>query len=76
MKKFFGGKKTYNPFFSIIMLAHCILFAHWAQRNHLQDYKIYATVISIFDDDFFNNLLHPIGDNLWPAHPTNWKYKT
>jgi hypothetical protein len=27
MKKLFGGKRTYNPFFSIIMLAHCILFA-------------------------------------------------
>jgi hypothetical protein len=27
MKKFVTGKKTYNPFFSIIMLARCILFA-------------------------------------------------
>jgi hypothetical protein len=32
-------------------------------------------VICTFDDDFFNNLLHPVGNNLWPTHPTNCKYK-
>jgi hypothetical protein len=29
---------------------------YWAQRNCLQDYKIYAMVICMFDKDFFNNL--------------------
>jgi hypothetical protein len=41
----------------------------------MHGYKIYATMIYMFDDDFFN-LLHPLRNNLWPAHPTNWKYKT
>jgi hypothetical protein len=34
-----------------------ILVGHWTTRNHLQDYKIYATVICMFDKDFLNSLL-------------------
>jgi hypothetical protein len=79
MKKFFGGKRTYNPFFfnnhvgSLYLVCTQVEVRYWAQRNHLQDYKIYAMVICMFDDDFFNDLLHPLGDNLWPAHSTYWK---
>jgi hypothetical protein len=29
---------------------------HWAQRNCLQDYKIYAMAICVFNKDFFNKL--------------------
>jgi hypothetical protein len=48
----------------------------WVARNHLQDYRIYATMICIFDENFLNSLLQPLGDNPWPAHPTNQNYKT
>jgi hypothetical protein len=34
-----------------------IQIGYWATRNHLQDYKIYATMICMFDEDFLNNLL-------------------
>jgi hypothetical protein len=30
---------------------------YWATRNHLRDYKIYARMICMFDEDFLNNLL-------------------
>jgi hypothetical protein len=49
---------------------------YWVANNHLQDYKIYATVICMFDEDFFNSLLQPPRDNPWPTHPTNQNYKT
>lgn len=49
---------------------------YWAQRNHFQDYKIYVTMIYMFDEDFLNNLLQLLGENLWLAHPTNQNYKT
>jgi hypothetical protein len=29
---------------------------YWAQRNFLQYYKIYVTMICMFDKDFFNSL--------------------
>jgi len=48
---------------------------YWVARNHLQDYKIYVTMICMSDEDFLNSLLQPLGDNPWPAHPTNWNYK-
>lgn len=32
-------------------------------------------MISMFDEDFFNNLLQPPKDNLWPACLTNQNYK-
>jgi hypothetical protein len=51
-----------------------IQVGYWATRNHLQYYKIYVKVICMFDEDFFNNLLQPPQDNLWPAHSTNWNY--
>ncbi len=49
---------------------------YWVVRNHLQDYKIYLMAICMFDEDFMNSLLRPLGDNPWPTHLTNWNYKT
>jgi len=34
-----------------------IQIGYWVVRNHLHDYKIYAMVICMFDEDFLNNLL-------------------
>ncbi len=53
-----------------------IQVGYWVARNHLKDYKIYAIMICMFDEDFFNNSLQPLKDNLWLAHPTNWNYIT
>ncbi len=44
---------------------------YWVAKNHLQDYKIYETMICMFDEDFLNSLLQPPRDNPWPTHPTN-----
>jgi hypothetical protein len=33
-------------------------------------------VIYMFDKDFPNSVLQPLGDNLWLAHSTNRTYKT
>ncbi len=48
---------------------------YWAQRNHLQDYKIYVTMICMFDKDFLHTLLQHLGDNPWRTHPTNQNYR-
>jgi hypothetical protein len=45
-------------------------------RNHLKDYKIYAIMICMFDEDFSNNSLQLPRDTLWPSHLTNWNCKT
>jgi hypothetical protein len=42
---------------------------------NLQDYKIYAMVICMFDEDFLNNVLQPPKDNPWPTHSTNYNYR-
>jgi hypothetical protein len=49
---------------------------YWIARNHLQDYKICATMICMFDEDFCNSSLKLPVDNSWPAHLTNQNYKT
>ncbi len=53
-----------------------IQVGYWATRNHLQDYKIYVTVICMFDENFLNSLLQPPRNNPWPTHSTNRNYKT
>jgi hypothetical protein len=47
----------------------------WATKNHLRDYKIYVTLICMFDEDFLNSLVHPPKDNPWLAHSTNRNYR-
>ncbi len=49
---------------------------YWATRNYLQDYKIYVTMMCMFNPKFFNILQQVPRDNLWPTHLTNWNYKT
>ncbi len=53
-----------------------IQVGYWVVKNHLQDYKIYATMICMFDKDFLNSLLQPPKNNPCPAHSTNQNYKT
>ncbi len=49
---------------------------YWASTNHLQDYKIYGTMIKMFMSKFLNNLPQPPRNNPWLPHSTNKKYKT
>jgi LysM repeat protein len=49
---------------------------YWASLNHLQDYKIYGTMIKQIFPKFLNNLQQPLGNHLWPTHSTNQNYKT
>jgi hypothetical protein len=49
---------------------------YWASTNHLQDYKIYGTLIKMFKPEFLNNLLQPPIDNPWLANMTNIIFKT
>jgi len=49
---------------------------YWARKNGLQDYKIYAIVICMFDENFFNDLQQDLGNNPWPTHLRNQNYKT
>jgi hypothetical protein len=53
-----------------------IQVGYWVVKNHSQDYKIYATMICMFDKDFLNSLLQPPINNPCPAHLTNRNYKT
>jgi len=44
---------------------------YWVGKNGLQDYKIYAIMICMFNKDFLTNIQHPLGDNPWPVHMKN-----
>jgi hypothetical protein len=49
---------------------------YWAFYNHLQDYKIYGTMIKMFCLEFLNNLWQHPKENPWPIHSINENYKT
>jgi hypothetical protein len=49
---------------------------YWASRNNVQEYKVYVAMIWMFNLDFVNNLRQALGDNPWPAKPTNQNYRT
>jgi len=49
---------------------------YWASKNNVYEYKVYSTVIWMFDPNFMNNLRQVLGDNLWPTEPTNQNYRT
>jgi hypothetical protein len=42
----------------------------------MQKYKIFATLIQMFDPNFMNNLQQAFGDNPWPVKLINWNYRT
>jgi len=48
---------------------------YWALRNNMHEYKVYVTIIWMFDSNFVNNLWQAPGDNLWWAKLTNCNYK-
>ncbi len=66
------GKKEMK----FINVEYQVQVGYWARKNGLQDYKIYAIVICMFDENFFNNLQQDLGDNPWLTHLRNQNYKT
>jgi hypothetical protein len=48
-----------------------VRMGYWALRNNVQEYKVYATIIRMFDTDFVNNLKQALRDNLWLVESTN-----
>jgi hypothetical protein len=42
----------------------------------MQEYKVYVTMIQMFDLDFMNDLRQAPGYNPWPDKPTNHNYMT
>jgi hypothetical protein len=55
---------------------YSVRVGYWASKNNLQKYKVYATIIQMFDPNFMNNLRQAPGDNPWPTELTNHNYKT
>jgi hypothetical protein len=39
-----------------IDLNYSVRVGYWALRNNMQEYKVYVTVIQMFDLNFVNNL--------------------
>jgi hypothetical protein len=60
----------------VIDVDYIIRVGYWASKNNMQGYKVYATMIWMFDLNFMNNLWQTPRDNLWLAKPTNHNYKT
>jgi hypothetical protein len=59
----------------VIDANYSVKMGYWALRNNMQEYKVYATMIQIFNLDFLNNLRQVLGDNLWPIELTNNNYR-
>jgi hypothetical protein len=55
---------------------YSVKVGYWASRNNVQEYKLYVTMIQMFDSTFVNDLQQVLGDNLWLAKPTNHNSKT
>ncbi len=49
---------------------------YWVSFNHLQDYKIYGTMIKMFILEFLSNLQQPPRDNPRPIDLTYQNFKT
>jgi hypothetical protein len=47
-----------------------------ASKNIVQKYKVYVTMIQVFDFIFLNDLRQAFGDNWCPSTLTNCNYKT
>jgi len=55
---------------------YSVSVGYWALRNIVQEYKVYVTVIWMFNVNFVNNLRQVPRDNSWLTEPTNHNYKT
>jgi hypothetical protein len=60
----------------VIDVEYNVRVGYWASKNNVQEYKVYAVVIQMFDLDFMNNLRQAPKDNLWSIEQTNQNYRT
>ncbi len=51
----------------VIDVDYNVRMGYWASRNNMQEYKVYAIVIQMFDLDFLNILRQAPGDHPWLA---------
>jgi hypothetical protein len=47
---------------------------YWASKNNMHEYKVYATMIRIFDSHFVNNLQQTLGNKPWLLKLENCNY--
>ncbi len=55
---------------------YSVRVGYWVLKNNVQEYKVYVTVIQMFDWNFENDLRQALGDNSWLVESTNHNYKT
>jgi len=60
----------------VINANYSVRVGYWASKNNMQEYKVYAIMIRMFDPIFVNNLQPIPCDNLWPTESTIRNYKT
>jgi hypothetical protein len=60
----------------VIDAEYSVRVGYWASKNNVKEYKMYATIIQMFDPNFMNNLKQALRAKSWPIEPTNWNYRT
>ncbi len=53
-----------------------VKMGYLASKNNVQEYKVYAIVIWMFNLDFVNNLQQALRDNPWPIELKIWNNMT
>jgi hypothetical protein len=48
----------------VINVDYNVKMGYWASKNNLKKYKVYVTMIRMFNLKFVNNLRQALGDNL------------
>jgi hypothetical protein len=48
----------------VIDVDYNVKMGYWASKNNVQEYKVFMTMIWMFNLDFVNNLQQALGDNL------------
>jgi hypothetical protein len=60
----------------VIVIDNNVRMGYWASRNNVQEYKVYVTMIRMFNLNFMNDLQQVLGNNSWLAELTNHNYNT
>jgi hypothetical protein len=60
----------------VIDANYIVRIGYWALRNNVQEYKVYVTMIWMFDSDFVNNMQQALRDNPWLVELANRNYRT
>jgi hypothetical protein len=60
----------------VIDANYSVRMGYWALKNNMLEYKVYATMIRIFNSHFVNNLQQAFKNNLWLVKLKNCNYNT